>query len=442
MYNMTDYENVFLASIVKNPSIIDNLDIPEYVFFTPDCIAIYKAILEAKQYGQNPDLIMISEALGRQGNKKLQGFLARLEVPDTPVNHFYYLNALIEYSRKRDIRQAIGIMSEAIEDPSVSSVELADKALETISDALQKTAHRQVPTIGVLMPKYIDEINKRCNDHENGVSETFGMGFGELDTMIGPLLPGEMIIVAARPGCGKSSFALQVADHVASNCLKPAAYFSLEMTTFDMLDRLLAVNKTATVRELRTGVLNPEALGKIVDMCEVYYKSKISIYEGSPTVAMLHSRIRREVASRGTKLFVVDYLGLIDGLGADGAKARWEKVGEESRALKRLALELHVVIMVCVQLGRDADGSEPSIAMLRDSGALEQDADRILLLYHSGKDEEEGAEIREVTFKVGKNRHGAIGKVVMKFDGPHTRFESKNWTKPSDKKSWEGMGAK
>lgn len=435
MYSMTDYENIFLASIIKNPHIIDDLDVPEYVFFSPNCKAIFDAIIEARNYGTAPDLIMISEALGRQGHKDLQWFLASLQPPDTPVNHFYYLNALVEYSRKRDIKQAIGIMSEAIEDPSVSSVELADKALETISDALQKNAHRQVPTINVIMMSYIAELEKRCNDFANGVSETFGMGFAELDEMIGPMLPGEMIIVAARPGCGKSSFALQVADYVSSVRLKGSAYFSLEMTTFDMLDRLMAVNDAATVRELRTGKIGTDKLSKVQSVCSTYYQSKISIYEGSPTVAMLHSRIRREVASRGTKLFIVDYLGLVDGLGADGARARWEKVGEESRALKRLALELHVVIMVCVQLGRDADDAEPSIAMLRDSGALEQDADRIILLY--GKKDTEGEEVRDITFKVGKNRHGAMGKVDMKFDGPHTRFHPKSWVRET--KTWDNM---
>lgn len=440
MYTMAECETILLGHLLANPSIIDTMDIPDYVFFTPENTAIFEAIQKSKDGGLNPDLIMVSDELIKAGHRDKLGILASIEKPQSFETCTYYLDKLLEYARKREIKTAVRVMNDAIEDPSITAVELADKALETISEAMQKTTTRQAPTIGALMAGYIDDLSQRCTDFVNGTTKSFGVGFPELDNMIGPLRPGEIIIVAARPGAGKTAFALQVADYVTMRRKKPSAYFSMEMTSFDMIDRVLAKNGIATVREMREGSLNSIQLSEVMETCDVYRTSEIAIYDTSQTPAVLHSRIRREVVSRGTKLIVVDYLGLIDGLGADGARARWEKVGEESRALKRLALELKIVIMVCVQLGRDADGVEPSIAMLRDSGSIEQDADRILLFYSAEKDQNPLDKVRPITIKVGKNRHGATGSVILDFDGPHTRFISKDSALPPKATTWENMG--
>lgn len=417
---ISEYEAILFAQILHKPTLLDKFDIPDFIFFTPAYKAGYRAIIKARESFTDPDTLMIIHALRANGDGEHEELISNIRPPAIRGNQIFYLNHLHEYYRKCEIKTAIAMMQEAIEDPQWTAEELADKALENISDAMLKTASHKAPTLKELMAAYIDAMNVKVTEYAKHSSKNFGLGYFALDKLIGPLLPGEVIIVAARPGCGKTSFALQAAEHVTSMYNLPAAYFSMEMTAFDMMDRIIAMTQSATVRELRAGSVSSSQLELVMNACSHYYNSLLAIYEGSPTPAMLHSRIRREVAMRGTRLIVVDYLGLIEGMGGDGKMARWERVGEESRALKRLALELKIDIILCVQLGRDADGTEPSIAMLRDSGSIEQDADRVILLYTSQS--EANNEHKQVHIKVGKNRHGATGEVTMMFDGPHVRF--------------------
>ena len=438
MYTIDECERVFLGHLIARPEIIDGIDIPDSLFYSHNNSAIFEAIRKAREGGIKPDLIMISDELIKAGHRDLLGVLSAIEKPQEFETHTYYFEKLLEYSRKREIKKVVAKMNEDIDNPMISSIELADKALESLSEAIQKTnVVVQSPTIKSIIPEYVADLEKRVTDYKNHTSKFVDTGFSELDAIMGPICQDELVLVAARPGCGKSAYSLQVCDHVTSEHFVPSAYFSLEMSQFSLIDRIMAKNKAATVRELRTGKLASDQLLSVHDLCEQYYESEIAIYDTSQTAAQLHSRIRREVLTRKTGFVTVDYLGLIDGLGADGAKARWEKVGEESRALKRLAHDLHIIIMVCVQLGRDADGKEPSSAMLRDSGSLEQDADRIILLW--GDDKEMEKDMRDINIKVSKNRNGALGRVVYEFDGPHTCFNRKLGVHENPENQWDGI---
>lgn len=236
-----------------------------------------------------------------------------------------------------------------------------------------------------------------------------------------------------------TSFATHVADHVAVNNFLPTVFFSLEMTQNQMIDRFMALKHAATVRQLRSGDLDSSKLAGIIDAINFYDNIPIYIYDGSTSASELHSRIRREVVAHGAKFIVIDYVGLISGLGSDGKGARWEKVGEESRELKRLALELKTAIMPLVQLGRQSQDVEPSIADLKDSASLESDADRVLLLYPKGE-YHPGDRYKQIAVKVGKNRHGDTGEVNLQFDGPYTRFVEEQGV--HEKSTWQDIGEK
>jgi len=227
-----------------------------------------------------------------------------------------------------------------------------------------------------------------------------------------------MVVVAARPGAGKTAMGLGTAAHVALDMGGPTAVFSLEMNRQEVLDRLISGRSRFTLGRLRGGNIGTNDYTDLLKAGEPFRAAPLAIYDGPHGLGLLRSRIRRESAVHGLRFAVVDYLGLLD-LGAGGSIPRWERVGEASRTLKLLALELGLTILLCVQLNREADGREPSLGQLRDSGAIEQDADRVILLHRRYDDE---GEIRPVSAIVAKNRHGSTGRAELMFEGAHSLF--------------------
>jgi len=192
----------------------------------------------------------------------------------------------------------------------------------------------------------------------------------------------------------------------------------MEMRRDEVLDRLVAQSGAANVSALRGGYVADRQLEAVNEEANRLYQAPLSIYDGAQSLASIRSRIRREVAVHGLSIACIDYLGLID-TGSGSKTPRWERIGEVSRNLKLLALELGIVIVEVVQMNREADGIEPTLGVLRDSGAIEQDADRIIML-HTKEQEEKGP--RQVIAIVGKNRHGPTGRVSLMFDGQHVLF--------------------
>lgn len=189
----------------------------------------------------------------------------------------------------------------------------------------------------------------------------------------------------------------------------------------EIIDRLLAQEGCATLRQLREGRLTDEETAPVIDAMEVLRSAPLAIFDGRHDLVFLKERIRREKAIHGLRLVVVDYLGLLD-LGQPGKVPRWERVSEASRALKVLALELQIVVLLAVQLNREADGGAPTLGALRDSGALEQDADRVLLLHRTEEKKTEDKQYSRIFVDLAKNRHGRTGRIELMFDGEHVKF--------------------
>lgn len=419
--NIGEYERVFLNMLVYNPMLIDTLDAQSFLFFTDSSLAIFDALVKAREISGKPDLLMIADELNKAGNRAHVPELVSQKPPLSTANAAFYRDKLVEYARKRELKRTVDSMREAIEDTSVSADELADKALESISAAMQKTTLKTSPTIAATIQEYMDDVNRRVLEHRNHTATPICTGFFNVDEILGVMFPGEMVVIAARPSCGKSVFAQSCAMHVANTLNIPSAIFSLEMEREMIMDRMLASQEVSTVRELREGRLTDDSIRKMISVCDLVRETPLAIYDSVYSTAQLHSYIRREVVNRGVKFVAIDYLGLLAGLGGDFSRARWERVGEESRQLKLMAKELKVVIMILVQLNRDAEGVEPTLSMLRDSGSIEQDADKIVFLW-SREDEDKNAQLRQVMVKVGKNRNGAIGQVPLMFDGPHVKM--------------------
>ena len=239
-------------------------------------------------------------------------------------------------------------------------------------------------------------------------------GFKRLDGILGPMLPGQLHILAARPGCGKTSLALAITDHVALSMQRPVGFVSLEMSRSELVHRLLCARARVDGAALRQGKLDERMMARLGAANAVLARAPIHIEDRAVTLSAVSGIARRWRLDRGVELLVIDYLGLLRS--GERTKSRYEETTLLSNAVKRLALDLEVPVLCLAQLNRASDTEErpPRLSDLRDSGAIEQDADTVLLL--------EPSENENVHVVVGKNRSGRVGQATLQFEKTFTRF--------------------
>lgn len=241
-------------------------------------------------------------------------------------------------------------------------------------------------------------------------------GFEALDSSAGGWMSGELVILAARPGVGKTTFAMQVAAHNAAR-ERRVLFVSLEMRDRELVARMLSGDPGVDSRRLRAGRLGTADIDKLRAAADDIRDLPVRVWAPpSATLARIRGVAKREVAFGGLSLLVVDYIGLIRPAAGDTKRPRFEQVGEVSAGLKSLAKELDVPVLALCQLNREADGTEPRLSNLRDSGSIEQDADVVLFLHR---------ETTATKLIVAKHRHGETGSVALRFDGSTTRFSER-----------------
>ncbi len=239
-------------------------------------------------------------------------------------------------------------------------------------------------------------------------------GLASHDRSVGGWQPGELVILAARPGVGKTSLGMQVAIHNATGG-KPVLYVSLEMTAKELTARVLCGLANVDSRRLRAGPLDADSLAAITRASGKITGLPLWLWAPPATTsARIRAVAKRDSAEGGLALVVVDYLGLVRP--SDPKRPRHEQMGQVSADLKALAKELSVPVLALAQLNREADGNEPRLSHLRDSGSIEQDAD-IVLFIHRDEDEKEAAKLI-----CAKHRHGDTGTIQLIWDAPRTRY--------------------
>jgi replicative DNA helicase len=258
-------------------------------------------------------------------------------------------------------------------------------------------------------------------------------GFSALDRMLVQMGKGDLVIVGARPGMGKTSFALNIATNVAKFSKKAVAIFSLEMSGEQLVTRIISSEALVDSHALRTGQLKPEDWDNIAGVVSSLSGSEIYIDDTSQiTTTEMKSKLRR-LPNLG--LVVIDYIGLMQS--TSNSDNRAQQVGEISRNLKVMAKDFGVPIVCCAQLNRGTEsrpgaGKRPTLADLRDSGSIEQDADIVLFLYREAyydsekADDADRSDQTKAVCLVAKNRHGSIDEVPLHWDGAHTRFTSED----------------
>ena len=435
-YSLEAEQSVLGAVLVEPDSINQIADkLHKEEFYLPEHQAIYEVMLEKLNNNQTIDFVTVLEALKSNGyfsTEDGKAYLLKLAnmVPFLSNLQNYVKIILEKYDARRLIKASREIIDEAM-DPTTEAQVLLDSAEQKIFEIRQGRQTGGLMHIREVLASNYETFKKLTSEDR---SQYLGIptGISTLDAMTSGLNRSDLIIVGARPGMGKTSFALNVARNVAVVHKRTVAFFNLEMSREQMVNRLLSSEARVPSEKLRTGNLTAEEWGRISAASSSLCQAPILPDDtASITVTEMKARLRR-VPDLG--FVVVDYLQLMHT--ARRIDNRVQEVSEITRSLKVMAKELNVPVMVCAQLSRgtEKNGSnhKPGLADLRESGSIEQDADQVLFLYRSDyynndrnapQGQEDGAPAPDTSeIIVAKNRHGKTGEVQVSWSGEFTQF--------------------
>ncbi len=433
-----DAEQAVLGSILIDPACFNDLviQISDEYFYIPQHKQIYKALANMLEMNMKIDYIALVDRLKKSGTYDEAGGKAYLKelvqrVPSSAnvltyaaiVRERYFARALIEASRE--------IIKDATENTTEGD-RLLESAEQRIYDIRQGRIVSGLEHIkAVIENETYDRLLKITNPVTKQDYVGIPTGIGELDRKITGLNKSDLIILGARPGMGKTSFALNIVRNVAMQAGKTVAFFSLEMTRDQLAQRMLSGEAAIKSEKLRTGELDADEWNRLAEASANLSKANIYFDESSGiTVAEMKAKLRR---MKNVDLCVVDYLGLMHS--PRRTDNRVQEISEITRSLKIMAKELNIPVIVCAQLSRATESKtlkshKPALSDLRDSGSIEQDADIVLFLYRETYYDNEKAEDAQkgdpnkAECIVAKNRHGEIGSVELYWDGRYTRFTS------------------
>jgi replicative DNA helicase len=397
-------------------------------FYRPSNGNIFSAALELHAEGKSVDAITLSDELEKRGHLSAAGGSPKIHelVHLTPTfsNARHYAKIVAEHAGLRRLQgagQRIQWLVEKREGSLDDLTELAEKALTEALSSSQVTEFRAVANT---VDDVADDIEQA---YESGESR-FGLktGYTDLDTMLSGLHPGTLTLIAARPAMGKSALALNICENVAYKGT-PAGIVSLEMSEAELVIRQLSRAAKLDSQALRTAQMDEEEYERF-RKGRVLVKQRTNLYvDDSPgvTPGSLRASVRRLHRQGGLGLLVVDYLQLM--LSAKNEDSRQQEIAAISRSLKLLARELHIPIIALSQLNRNLESrpdKRPRLSDLRDSGALEQDADTVLFIYRDEYYEPDSPDLGIAELIVAKNRMGPSGTIRLGFTTRYSTFNN------------------
>jgi replicative DNA helicase len=396
---------------------------------------LFRAMVNITERGGVVDPLTLSEELSRRGEleasggKDYIGFL--VDAVPTAANIEYHAQIVREKAiLRRLIEVSTSIVAEAFEGKSTAT-ELLDEAESKIFLVSQQQTKDGFTRIKELLWPTMERIEalQRGGKTITGVAS----GFNDLDELTSGFQPADLIIVAARPSMGKTAFTLNVAQHAAIEHNIPVAFFSLEMSKESLVQRMLTSEARIDAQRLRKGLLRDDDFPRLARAAGILSSAPVWI-DDTPGMTLLEmrSKARRLKTESGIGLVIVDYLQLMQG--PSNSESRQQEVSQISRGLKALAKELKVPVVALSQLSRapeqrTGDNKRPQLSDLRESGAIEQDADLIMFLYrqefYDGPVDKDGNSLEgKAEVIVGKQRNGPTGIVNLFFHKQYTRFES------------------
>ncbi len=399
---------------------------------------IFKAMLAVAKSSRQIDDITVRAELDVRGKLDAVGgpeYLYQLaEFVPSAANAEYYGQIVRDHAMLRGLQDAGHEIVRIVHDGELSTDEKADRCEHAVFKAAQKRTSKEFESLEHLTQEYFLEVDRNLELGE----PLHGMptGFVDLDRTLTGLYPGNLVILAARPGVGKTSLALGIALNAAKRAKKTVALFSLEMSQLELTRRIVAMEAGVDSNILKRSRISDEDYHRLADACDRLFKLQVFVDDSSDITHLeMRAKCRRLNASHhDLGLIVVDYLQLIQP--STRSDNRVQQISEIARALKIMSKELDVPVLALSQLSRNVEHREnkrPMLSDLRESGSIEADADVVLLLYREDmypKDEQE-EEIPDVPDShravpveviIGKNRNGPTGKVKLAFQPAFTRF--------------------
>jgi replicative DNA helicase len=427
--NLEAEQSVLGSILLDNEALYQVAEIlQEKDFYREAHRMIFSSIMSLMDRDEPADLVTLTNELKQKGDLAQVGgvtYLAQVvDAVPTAANVEYYAKIVREKAILRDVIHASTEIITSAYQESNDIVEFLDKAEQVIFQVSESREKAGLVPISNVLKTSFKQIEQNYERKE--LITGLATGFKDLDKLTAGLQPSDLIIVAGRPAMGKTSFVLNIAEHVALKEKESVAIFSLEMAREQLASRLLCSMAKIDSSRLRSGFIDEVEWMRLTDAAGMLSDSKIFIDDmGQANVFEMRAKARRLKSSKGLGLVIIDYLQLMRGPGK--AESREREISEISRSLKAMAKELNVPVIALSQLNRGVESrtdKRPMMSDLRESGAIEQDADIIGFIYRDEVYNKETPDPGIAEFNVVKHRNGAIDMVRLSFQGKYTRFEN------------------
>ncbi|MHC5077634.1 MAG: replicative DNA helicase [Planctomycetota bacterium] len=422
-----------LGAVLRDNSVMSVIarELKSEFFFSAANRMVFEAMLELYEREAAVDLVLLTDEMERRGTLEKCGgasFLVSLEEGVTSAHVEYYAKIVRDRAFMRTLVGVCGEVTNTLCESSQPAPELRDWAEARLFDAFQQWDTGDLVKIDNL----IHAAMKRIEDMVDGKGPMPGLPtqFAKLDEILCGLQASQFIIIAGRPSMGKTSFALNLVDSIGVVQRQPALFFSLETSREQITQNLLCSHARVDAQLVRRGTGLSRLITKLADAASYIHTAPIYI-DDTPGLSVLECKAKARLAKarHGIQMLVVDYLQLMEAPGRRRSDSREQEISYISRSLKGLSRELEIPVIALAQLNRSVEsreGHRPRLSDLRESGAIEQDADVILFLHRPGyySNREEDRLKRDAELIVAKQRNGPTGTVPLVFQYEHLRFES------------------
>lgn len=414
-------QSVLGAMLLDKDAVVQVADFlaPEH-FYKEAHGQIFEACLQLYEERQPIDLVTVTEELKSRKQLKAVGGSAYLTELVEAVPTAAHVEEYGRIVKAHYIRRELIRVGSELADLGFDAATQTDRLMDLAEQKIFNVSQRHLRQAFIPIKEALAESFDRLDELHKSASGLRGVptGFIEIDNALAGMQASNLLILAARPGVGKTSLALNIATYVAVEAKLPVGFFSLEMSREELLDRLLVAQADIDAWRLKTGKLDEDDFTKLSDAMGVLAEAQLFV-DDTPGVSVLEMRTkaRRLMAEKGLRLLVVDYLQLVRGRGLEN---RVQEVTEISQGLKNLARELKVPVLALSQLSRAVEqrgSKQPQLADLRESGSIEQDADVVMFLYREDEDN-----LENIKLWIAKHRNGPTKLMDLYFRGDRIKF--------------------
>lgn len=395
-------------------------------FYNKQYGVIFDAMVELNNEGKAVDIVTLQERLKERGApdqvSSLEFIRDIITAVPTSANIVYYANIVSEKSTLRKLIRLTDEISNNCYEGKGTTEEILTTTESKMYELVQKRNTSELVPIRKVVTNALNRIQAAYLS--DGTVTGISTGFYDLDYMTSGMQPSDLVIIAARPAMGKTAFVLNVAGHMAFREKKNVMIFSLEMSSEQLVNRLFAFESRVDAQHLRNGKLEDSEWSKLAEAAGVVAGSNLQI-DDTPGISIgeLRSKCRKRKLEKGLDIVMIDYLQLMTGGGK--SESRQQEISEISRSLKGLARELNVPVIALSQLSRTVEqrpDKRPMMSDLRESGAIEQDADMVMFIYRDDYYNKDSDKKNVAEIIIGKQRHGPVGTVDLAWLPEYTKF--------------------